>query len=70
MIWWPSCPPFCVIDMSEINFNMPNRFLDLQNLCVDTKIMFLVHMLQKILKILYCCGHLGRHLGYFNFPIF
>ena len=28
----PPCPPFCqhVTDMSEINFNMPNRFLDLK----------------------------------------
>ena len=36
MLWRPFCPPFClhVIDVSEINFNMLNRFLDLKNLCV------------------------------------
>ena len=64
------CPPFFVhvTDMSEINFNMLNRFLDLKNLCVATKIMCLAHILKKILRILSFGGHLGRHLEYFNFP--
>ena len=53
MLWRPSCPPFCkhVTDMSEINFNMLNRFLDLKNLCVATKSMCLAHILKKILRI-------------------
>ena len=70
MLWRPSCPPFCkhVTDMSEINFNMLNRFLDLKNLCVATKSMCLTHILKKILRILSFGGHLGRHLEYFNFP--
>ena len=70
MLWRPSCPPFCkhVTDMSEINFNMLNRFLDLKNLCVATKSMCLAHILKKILRILSFGGHLGRHLEYFNFP--
>ena len=70
MLWRPSCPPFCVYetDKSEINFNMLNRFVDLRNLCVATKIMCLAHRLKKILKILSFGGHLGRHLEYFNFP--
>ena len=68
MLWQPSCPPFCVTDMSEINFNMLNRFLDLQNLCIATKIMSLTHILKKILRTLSFGGHLGRHLEYFNFP--
>ena len=37
--------------MSEINFNMLNRFLDLKNLCVATKSMCLAHILKKILRI-------------------
>ena len=45
--------------MSEMNFNMLNRFLDLKNLA---------HILKKILRILSIGGHLGRHLEYFNFP--
>ena len=71
MLWRPSCPPFCkhVTDMSEINFNMLNRFLDLKNLCVATKSMCLAHILKKILRILSFGGHLGRHLEYFNFPM-
>ena len=70
MLWPPSCPPFCihVTDMSEINFNMLNRFLNLKNLCVATKIMCLAHIFMKIVRILYFGGHLGRHLEYFNFP--
>ena len=68
MLWRPSCPPFCVTDKSEINFNMLNRFLDLTNLYIATKIMFLTHILKKILRILSFGGHLGRHLEYFNFP--
>ena len=52
MLWRPSCPPFCVTDMSEINFNMLNRFLDLKNLSIATKIMFLTHILKKILRTL------------------
>ena len=70
MLWRPSCPPFCkhVTDMSEINFNMLNQFLDLKNLCVATKSMCLAHILKKILRILSFGGHLGRHLQYFNFP--
>ena len=54
--------------MSEIDFNMLNRFLDLKNLCVATKSMRLAHILKKILRILSFGGHLGRHLEYFNFP--
>ena len=54
--------------MSEINFNMLNRFLDLKNLCVATKSMRLAHILKKILRILSFGGHLGRHLEYFHFP--
>ena len=54
--------------MSEINFNMLNRFLDLKNLCVATKSMCLAHILKKILRILSIGGHLGPHLEYFNFP--
>ena len=70
MLWRPSCPPFCVTDMSEINFNMLNRFLDLKNLCIDLaiKIMFLTQILKKILRTYPFGGHLGRHLEYFNFP--
>ena len=70
MLWRPSCPPFCVhvTDMSEINFNMLNRFLNLKNLCVATKIMCLAHLFKKIFRILCFDGHLGRHLEYFNFP--
>ena len=54
MLWRPSCPPFCkhVTDTSEINFNMLNQFLDLKNLGVATKIMFLTHILKKILRTL------------------
>ena len=54
MLWWPSCPPFCkhVTDTSEINFNMLNQFLDLKNLGVATKIMFLTHIFMKILRTL------------------
>ena len=61
---------FClhVTDMSEINFNMLNQFLDLKNICEATKIMFLAHILKNILKCLSFGGHLGRHLEYFNFP--
>ena len=54
--------------MSEINFNMLNRFLDLKDLCVATKIMCLAHILKKILRILSFGGHIGRRLEYFNFP--
>ena len=70
MLWWPFCPPFClhVTDMSEINFNMLNRFLDLKNLCVGTKIMCLAIILKKTLRILSFGGHLGRRLEYFDFP--
>ena len=65
MLWWPSCPPFCVhvTDISEINFSMLDRFLDLKNLCVATKIMYLAHILKKILRILSFGGHLGRILN-------
>ena len=52
MLWRPSCPPFCVTDMSEINFNMLNRFLDPKNLGIATNIMFLTHILKKILRTL------------------
>ena len=54
MLWRPFCPPFCVhvADMSEINFNMLNRFLNLKNLCVATKINCLAHILKKLLRIL------------------
>ena len=70
MLWRPFCPPFYVniTDMSEINFNMLNRFLGLKNLCVATKIVCLAHILKKILRILSFGGHLGPHLEYFNFP--
>ena len=71
MLWRPSCLPFCVhvTDMSEINFNTFNRFLDLKNLCVATKLMCLAHILKKILRILSFGCHLGRHLEYFfNMP--
>ena len=68
MLWRPFCPPFWVTDMSEINFMMLNRFLDLKNLYVATKIMCLAQILKKILRILSFGGHLGRHLKYFNFP--
>ena len=54
--------------MSEINLNILNRFLDLKNLSVVTKIMCLAHILKKILRILSFGGHLGRHLEYFNLP--
>ena len=54
--------------MSEINIIMLNRFLDLKNLQVATKIMCLAQILKKILRILSFGGHLGRHLEYFNFP--
>ena len=54
--------------MSEINFIMLNRFLDLKNLYEATKIMCLAQILKKILRILSFGGHLGRHLEYFNFP--
>ena len=47
--------------MSEINFNMLNRFLDLKNLCVATRSMCLAHIFKKILRILSFGGHLGRH---------
>ena len=43
---------FCVTAMSEINLNMLNRFLDLKNLCIATKIMFLTHVLKKVLRTL------------------
>ena len=71
MLLRPSCSPICkhATDMSEINFKMLNRFLDLKNLCVATKSMSLAHMLRKILRILSFGSHLGRHLEYFNFPI-
>ena len=62
MLWWPSCPQFCVTDMSEININMLCRFFDPKNLSVVTRIMFLVHILQKILRILSFSG------PYFYFP--
>ena len=54
MFWRPSYPAFCVqvTDMSEINFNMLNRFRDLKNLCVATKIMCLAHIRKKILRLL------------------
>ena len=70
MLWRPFCPPFCLheTDISEINFIMLNRFLDLKNLYVATKIMCLAQILKKILRILSFSGHLGRHLEYFNFP--
>ena len=70
MLWRPFCPPFCLheTDMSEINFIMLNRFLDLKNLYLATKIMCLAQILKKILGILSFGGHLGRHLEYFNFP--
>ena len=70
MLWRPFCTPFWVhvTDMSEINFNMLNRFLDLKNLCLATKIMCLAHILKKLLRILSFSGHLGRHLECFNFP--
>ena len=69
MLWRPFCPPFCLhTDMSEINFMMLNRFFDLKNLYVATKIMCLAQILKKILRILSFGGHLGRHLEYFNFP--
>ena len=70
MLCRPFCPPFCVhvTDMSEINFNMRNRFLALKRLCVATKIMCLAHILKKIWRILSFGGHIGRHLEYFNFP--
>ena len=66
----PSCPSFCkhVTDMSEINFNMLNGFIDLKNLCVATKSMCLTHILKKTLRILSFGGHFGRHLEYYNFP--
>ena len=54
--------------MSEINIIMLNRFLDLKNLYVATKIMCLDQILRKILRILSFGGHLGSHLEYFNFP--
>ena len=65
MLWRPSCPPFCkhVTGMSEINFNMLNRFLDFKNLCVATKSMRLAHILKKILRILSFGGHLGPNLN-------
>ena len=47
---------------------MLDRFLDLKNLYVATKIMCLAQILKKILRILSFGGHLGRHLEYFNFP--
>ena len=70
MLWRPACPPFCVhvTDMSEINFNMLNRFIDLKNLCVAKTIMCLAYILKKILKLLSFGGHLRRHLAYFNVP--
>ena len=37
--------------MSEINFNMLNRFLDLKNLRVAAKSMCPAHILKKILRI-------------------
>ena len=54
MLWRPFCPPFCLheIDMSETNFIKLNRFLDLKNLYVATKIMCLAQILKKILRIL------------------
>ena len=70
MLWPSSSPPFCahLTDMSEINFNILNRFLDLKNLYVAAKIICLAHILKKILRIVPFSGHLGRHLEYFNFP--
>ena len=70
ILWRPSCSPFCkhVTDMSEINFNMINRFLDLKNLCVATKSKCLAHILKKIQRILSFGGHYGRHPEYFDFP--
>ena len=70
MLWRPSCPPFRkhVTDLSEINFNMINRFLELENLCVATKSMCLAHIRKKILRISSFGGHLKRHHEYFNFP--
>ena len=59
MLWWPSCPPLCVhvTDMSEINFNMVNRSLNLKNLCVAAKIMCLAHIFKNL-----CFGdHLVGH---------
>ena len=66
----PSCPSFSkhVTDMSEINFDTLNRYLDLKTLCVATKSMCPAHILKKILRILSFGGHLGRHLAYFNIP--
>ena len=52
----------------KLNFMMLNRFLDLENLYVATKIMCLAQILKKILRILSFGGHFGRHLEYFNFP--
>ena len=50
--------------MSEINFNMLNRFLDLKNLCVATKNMCLAYILKKILRhhSVSMYGHIGEHI--------
>ena len=66
MLWRSSCPPFCVhvTDMSEINFNMLNRFPYLKNLCVATKIMCLANIFKNILRILGVSSHLVRHFVY------
>ena len=68
MLWRPSCPPFCkhVTDMSEIDFNMLNRFLDLKNLCVATKSIRLAHILKKILR--YLLAAILDAILNFNFP--
>ena len=55
--------------MSEINFIMLNRFLDLKNLYVATKIMCLAQILKNILRILSFGGHLGRYLEYSISPM-
>ena len=41
-----------VTDMSAINFNMLNQFLVLKNVGVATRIVFLTHILKKILRTL------------------
>ena len=41
--------------------------LDPQNLCKDPNIIFLVHFLGELGKILYYGGHLGRHLEFHPF---
>ena len=75
MLWRPFCPPFCLhaTDMSEINFMMLNRFFDLKNLYVATKIMWLAQILKnmilarilkKISGISCFGGHFVRHFVY------